>query len=52
MSLAPAEALSRIPSGRLGTPEEVAEMAAFLLSDRAGFITGSVIAVDGGYSTG
>lgn len=33
---------------RLGTPEDVAALAAFLASDRAGFITGQVIAVDGG----
>lgn len=38
------------PIGRLGTPEEIADAAAFLLSDRASFITGTVQAVDGGYT--
>lgn len=38
------------PAGRLGRAEEVAELAAFLLSDRASFIHGSYHLVDGGYS--
>ncbi|WP_371060435.1 SDR family NAD(P)-dependent oxidoreductase [Rhodosalinus sp. 5P4] len=38
------------PIGRLGQPEEVAALTAFLLSDRAGFITGSYHLVDGGYT--
>ncbi|WP_303827636.1 acetoacetyl-CoA reductase [Asticcacaulis taihuensis] len=37
-----------IPVGRLGTPEEVAEICAFLASDMASFITGATIAVNGG----
>lgn len=36
--------------GRLGTPEEVSALTLFLLSDRAGFITGSYHLVDGGYT--
>jgi acetoacetyl-CoA reductase len=40
--------ISNIPVGRLGTPEEIAEIAAFLASDMASFITGSTIAVNGG----
>lgn len=36
--------------GRLGTPEEVAALTLFLLSDRASFITGSYHLVDGGYT--
>lgn len=37
-----------VPLGRLGKPEEVAELAAFLASDRASFINGAIIPVDGG----
>jgi len=37
------------PLGRLGRPEEVAATAVFLVSDAAGFITGSTVCVDGGY---
>ncbi len=38
------------PVGRLGTSEEVSALTCFLLSDRAGFITGSYHLVDGGYT--
>jgi NAD(P)-dependent dehydrogenase (short-subunit alcohol dehydrogenase family) len=34
--------------GRVGTPEEVAELIAFLVSDKAKFLTGECIAIDGG----
>jgi 3-oxoacyl-[acyl-carrier protein] reductase len=40
--------LRSIPLGRFGTPEDVASVAEFLASDRAGYITGQVINVDGG----
>jgi len=40
----------RTPLGRMGTPEEVAEMALFLASERSSFITGQVVGVDGGWS--
>ncbi|NPV92213.1 MAG: 3-oxoacyl-[acyl-carrier-protein] reductase [Firmicutes bacterium] len=40
--------LQAIPMGRLGHPEEIAALAAFLASDQAGYITGQVIQVDGG----
>ncbi|WP_018969690.1 SDR family NAD(P)-dependent oxidoreductase [Rubritalea marina] len=36
------------PIGRMGTPDEVAELAAFLCSDKASFITGSAYDIDGG----
>ncbi len=38
------------PLGRIGQPEEVAELVYFLLSDKARFITGSLHAIDGGYT--
>jgi len=37
-----------VPLGRPGTPEEIAELTAFLVSDRAGFVVGAEIFVDGG----
>ena len=40
--------LARIPAGRLGTPDEVAASVAFLASDEAAYITGQVLAVNGG----
>ena len=39
------------PLGRLGEPEEVAELALFLASDKSSFITGAIIPIDGGYTT-
>jgi NAD(P)-dependent dehydrogenase (short-subunit alcohol dehydrogenase family) len=43
---------TQIPLGRMGKPEEVAETVAFLASPGAAYITGAVIAVDGGVSMG
>ncbi|MFT6269016.1 MAG: NAD(P)-dependent dehydrogenase (short-subunit alcohol dehydrogenase family) [Alphaproteobacteria bacterium] len=40
------------PLGRIGQPDDVAAMALFLASDEAAFITGSLQAIDGGYTTG
>ncbi len=54
--IAPEEVIARwesqIAMKRLGTPEEVAALVAFLASERAGFITGDTIQIDGGYYKG
>jgi NAD(P)-dependent dehydrogenase (short-subunit alcohol dehydrogenase family) len=44
--------VSGIPLKRTGTPEEIAQAIVFLTSDAAGFITGAVLAVDGGKAAG
>ena len=43
-----AESVSTIPVGRYGNPEEYADVVTFLASERASYVTGSVIRVDGG----
>lgn len=45
-----APALARTPLGRLGTPEDIANVILFLTSAAAGWITGQTLAVDGGYT--
>jgi NAD(P)-dependent dehydrogenase (short-subunit alcohol dehydrogenase family) len=45
-----AKILAQVPLGRLGKPEEVADVAAFLLADKAGFITGHIIPIAGGWA--
>lgn len=40
----------RVPLGRIGEPDEIAELAAFLLSDRASYVSGEVVYADGGWA--
>jgi 3-oxoacyl-[acyl-carrier protein] reductase len=46
------QVLAKIPFGRLGTPEEIADVALFLASPHARWITGQTLAVDGGQLLG
>jgi len=41
--------IANIPLGRMGEPEDIAEAVVFLVSDKAKFITGEVLDVNGGY---
>lgn len=45
-----ASLIGQTPAGRLGTPEDIAKAAAFLLREDADFITGQVLTVDGGFT--
>ncbi len=45
-----AELNARQPIGRLGKPEEIANLALYLASDEAGFVNGSVVSIDGGWT--
>ena len=42
----------RVPAGRMGTPDEVAALFAFLASDEAEFINGEIVRIDGGELAG
>ncbi|HYM70848.1 MAG TPA: SDR family NAD(P)-dependent oxidoreductase [bacterium] len=44
--------IAQVPLGRLATPDEIADAVLFFASDRARFVTGQVLCVDGGYSAG
>lgn len=46
------EIIERIPVGRVGTPQDVAEMVEWLISSKSSFVNGSVIVLDGGESAG
>lgn len=46
------EMVADVPLGRIGEPDELASAIAFLASERASYITGTVLAVDGGYLRG
>jgi len=46
------EITGKIPLGRMGNPEELASLIAFLASEKASYITGATVQVDGGYIQG
>uniref|UniRef100_A0A8C5PQB1 2,4-dienoyl-CoA reductase [(3E)-enoyl-CoA-producing], mitochondrial n=1 Tax=Leptobrachium leishanense TaxID=445787 RepID=A0A8C5PQB1_9ANUR len=48
MGVFESEMLQRLPCGRLGTPEEIANLAAYLVSDYASWVSGAIIRMDGG----
>jgi 3-oxoacyl-[acyl-carrier protein] reductase len=48
LEAADAAARQRVPAGRLGTPDEYGDLVAFLCSERAAYLTGAVIPLDGG----
>jgi 3-oxoacyl-[acyl-carrier protein] reductase len=47
-----ADITGQIPMGRMGLPSELADLVTFLASERAAYITGSIIQADGGYVKG
>lgn len=52
MEAAEEAAREQVPAGRLGRPEEYGDLVAFLVSERAAYITGTVIPIDGGITAG
>ena len=46
------ENLSRVPTGRYGTPADVANAVVYLVSDEASMVTGHTLMLDGGYTAG
>ncbi len=44
-----AEMMANVPAGRMGDPKELGDLVAFLASERAAYITGTAIQIDGGY---
>jgi 3-oxoacyl-[acyl-carrier protein] reductase len=48
----PAEEVAQIPLGRIGTPREFGDVVCFLASDRAAYVSGTTVLVDGGMSRG
>lgn len=48
----PADELAQIPLGRMGTPQEFGDVVCFLASERAAYVTGTNVLVDGGISRG
>jgi NAD(P)-dependent dehydrogenase (short-subunit alcohol dehydrogenase family) len=49
MAAQPAGMADRVPVGRLGTPDDVADLAAYLCSSHSGYVTGEVVDVNGGF---
>lgn len=45
-----ADCMNKTPMGRMGKPEEIAALVDFLVSPGAGYISGQIIGIDGGYS--
>jgi NAD(P)-dependent dehydrogenase (short-subunit alcohol dehydrogenase family) len=46
------ETVAKVPMGRMGTPDEIANMALFFAGDDSSYVQGQEFAVDGGYSVG
>ena len=43
---------TRIPGGRVGEPEELGGAVVYLASDEAAYVNGTIMMIDGGYTTG